>query len=223
MNSSNLKTLVLELSCVHVRNMKVNRILHGKSNCPTMHAPRQVKMTLIWYLLPHLVPKQRSLPVMAQLAPGKTIHCHALAVAKKREGSYETVALSTDKGNRSVEHLKLAHVSGEKWVVHPGTSLSPSLLFVTVIPEEPRKANAGSQAASQSSWTRLNRSRKERLSPSSLPSRITSPRSNERKSKTEKLTSKSLMLCSIRPYLIQRSPSKCSSCGMQLVVALKSM
>ena len=116
--------------------MKVNRILHGKSNCPKMHAPRQVKMTLIWYLLPHLVPKQRSLPVIAQLAPEKTIHCHALAVAKKREGSYETVALSTDKGNRRVEHLKLAHVSGEKWVVHPGTSLSPSLLFVTVIPEE---------------------------------------------------------------------------------------
>ena len=116
--------------------MKVNRILHGKSNCPTMHAPRQVKMSLIWYLLPHLVPMQRSLPVIAQLAPEKTIHCHALAVAKKREGSYETVALSTDKGNRRVEHLKLAHVSGEKWVVHPGTSLSPSLLFVTEIPEE---------------------------------------------------------------------------------------
>ena len=116
--------------------MKVNRILHGKSNCPKMHAPRQVKMALIWYLLPHLVPRQRSLPVIAQLAPEKTIHCHALAVAKKYERSYETVTLSTDKGNRRVEHLKLAHISGAKWVVHPATSLCPSLLFVTMIPEE---------------------------------------------------------------------------------------
>ena len=93
-------------------------------------------MSLIWYLLPHLVPKQRSLQVFARVAPEKTIHCHALAVAKKREGSYETVELSTEEGNRRVEHLKLAHVSGEKWVVHPGTSLSPSLLFVTAIPRE---------------------------------------------------------------------------------------
>ena len=73
---------------------------------------------------------------MAQLAPGKTIHCHALAVAKKHDGSYETVVLSTDDDKSRVEHLKLAHVSGQKWVVHPGTSLSPSLLFVTEIPEE---------------------------------------------------------------------------------------
>ena len=57
-------------------------------------------------------------------------------VAKKHEGSYETVVLSTDDANRKVEHLKLAHVSGQKWVVHPSTPLSPSFLFLTEIPEE---------------------------------------------------------------------------------------
>ena len=101
-----------------------------------MHAPRQVKMALIWYLLPHLVPKLRSLPVIAQLAPKVTMHWHALAVAKKHEGSYEAVVLSTDEASRGVEQLKVAHVSGQKWVVHPSTSLSPSFLFVTEIPEE---------------------------------------------------------------------------------------
>ena len=101
-----------------------------------MHAPLQVRSALIWYLLPHLMPKKRSLPVIARLPPEVMIHCHALAVAKKHDGSYETVVLSTDDDKSRVEHLKLAHVSGQKWVVHPGTSLSPSLLFVTEIPEE---------------------------------------------------------------------------------------
>ena len=101
-----------------------------------MHAPRQVKMALIWALLPQLVAEQRSLPFIARVAPEVQIRCHALAVAKKHEGSYETVLLSGSKGNRKAEHLKLAHVSGKKWVVHPGTSLSPCLMFLTDIPDE---------------------------------------------------------------------------------------
>ena len=119
-----------------MRAIKINRILHGKTTCPKMHAPKKVKTALIWHLLPHLVPKQRSLPFLAQLAPEVTVHCHALAVARKHEGSYETVVLSAGHGKRKAEHLKLAHVSGQKWVVHPGTSLSPSLLFAAKIPEE---------------------------------------------------------------------------------------
>ena len=102
-----------------------------------MHAPTQVKMALIWALLPQLVAEQRSLPFIARVAPEVQIRCHALAVAKKHEGSYETVVLSGSKGNRKAEHLKLAHVSGKKWVVHPGTSLSPCLMFLTDIPDEP--------------------------------------------------------------------------------------
>ena len=80
-----------------------------------MHAPRQVKMALIWSMLPQLVAKQRALPFIARLGPEVQIHCHALAVAKKREClSYETVVLSGDKGTRKAEFLKLAHVSAKK-------------------------------------------------------------------------------------------------------------
>ena len=101
-----------------------------------MNSPRQVKMALIYYLLPHVIAKQRSLPFIARVSPEVKINCHALAVAKKHEGSYETVVLPSDKGNRRAEHLKLAHVSASKWVVHPGTALSTSLMFITEISDE---------------------------------------------------------------------------------------
>ena len=93
-------------------------------------------MALVYYLLPHVIAKQRSLPFIARVSPEVKINCHALAVAKKHEGSYETVVLPSDKGNRRAEHLKLAHVSGSKWVVHPGTALSASLLFIAELPDE---------------------------------------------------------------------------------------
>ena len=83
-----------------------------------------------------MVAKQRSLPFLARLAADVKITCHALAVAKKHEGSYETVVLSGGNGNRGAEHLKLVHVSGQKWVVHPGHTLSTSLLFITEIADE---------------------------------------------------------------------------------------
>ena len=91
-------------------------------------------MALIWYLLPHVIAKQRSLPFVARVAPEMEIHCHALAVARKHELTYDTVVLSG--GNRRAEHLKLAHVTGSKWVVHPGTALSTSFLFLTDVPDE---------------------------------------------------------------------------------------
>ena len=100
-----------------------------------MHAPRQIKATLIWRLLPQQLAKQRTLPFLAKLPAEDQIHCHALAIAKMHEGPYETVELSDEAGH-SAEHLKLAHVSGTKWVVHPGTSLMTSLLFITDIPNK---------------------------------------------------------------------------------------
>ena len=122
--------------------LTVNRILHGKSTHPKMHAPRQVKVKLIWRLLPQQVSKHRTLSFLARVAAEDQIHCHALAIAKMHEGPYETVELSDEAGNKT-EHLKLAHVSGTKWVVHPGTSLVTSLLFITNIPSKakspPRK------------------------------------------------------------------------------------
>ena len=122
-------------ACTWQLALTVNRILHGKKTCPKMHAPRQVKATLIWRLLPQHVAKQRTLPFLARVAAEDQIHCHALAFAKMHEGPYETVELSDEAGCKA-EHLKLAHVSGTKWVVHPGTSLSTSLMFITDIPKE---------------------------------------------------------------------------------------
>ena len=69
---------------------------------------------------------------MAQLAPETRIRCHGLAVAKAHDGSYETVVITDNKGHRA-EHLKLAQVAGTKWIVHPGTSLATSLMFMTEI------------------------------------------------------------------------------------------
>ena len=100
-----------------------------------MHAPRQIKTILIWRLLPQQVAKQRTLPFLARVAAEDHIQCHSLALAKRHEGPYETVELSDEAGHRA-EHLKLAHVSGTKWVVHPGTLLVTSLLFITDIPNK---------------------------------------------------------------------------------------
>ena len=100
-----------------------------------MHAPRQIKTTLIWRLLPQQVAKQRALPFLARVAAEDQIQCHALAIAKTHEVPYETVELSDEAGHKA-EHLKLVNVSGTKWVVHPGTSLVTSLLFITDIPKE---------------------------------------------------------------------------------------
>ena len=93
-------------------------------------------MALIWHLLPHMVAKQRSLPFIVRVTPEVKVHCHALAVAKKYEESYETVVLAGDNGKRRAEHLKLARVTSSKWVVHPGTALSTSLMFITDIPDD---------------------------------------------------------------------------------------
>ena len=100
-----------------------------------MHAPRQIKTTLIWRLLPQQVAKQRTLPFLARVAVEDQIQCHGLAIAKKHEGPYETIELSDEAGHKA-EHLKLAHVSGTKWVIHPGTLLVTSLLYITNIPNE---------------------------------------------------------------------------------------
>ena len=81
-----------------------------------MNSPRHVKMALIWYLLPHVVAKQRSLPFLARLAADVKINCHALAVAKKHEGSCETVVLGGN-GNRGAEHLKLCSSSLSERIV----------------------------------------------------------------------------------------------------------
>ena len=114
-----------------------------------MHAPRQVKTTLIWRLLPQHVAKQRTLPFLARVAAEDQIYCHSLAIANIHEGPYETIELS-DEGGYKREHLKLAHVSGTKWVVHPGTSLVTTLLFITDIRRKAQSpANKRSKAESE--------------------------------------------------------------------------
>ena len=149
-------TRALKLSCVHVRDIDVNRMLCDKTQSPQKHSPRNVRNALIWYLLPQLVTKQRSLPFLARLSPDVKIHCHALAVAKKHEGSYETVVLS-NKDNGGTEHLKLAHVSGKKWVVHPGTTMSTSLMFITAIADEPGSSSQSKRPKTSSKFTKVDK------------------------------------------------------------------
>ena len=103
------------------------KMLHcvGKSN-----VPRPLKVPLLCSILPHAIEERRLVPAMHQYNR-EQIHCHGLAVALDHEGTYDTTILNV-RGKR-VEHLKLAQISGNRWLVHPGTLLTPSEIFPTTI------------------------------------------------------------------------------------------
>ena len=107
------------------------KILHCN---PKPKAPRQLKVRLVCQLLPEAIADRRLVPAMQKVADGTQIRCRALALAKEHDAEYETTFLSMR--NKRVEHVKLAHVSGKKWLVHPGTVLSISEIFAATI-EEP--------------------------------------------------------------------------------------
>jgi hypothetical protein len=64
------------------------------------------------------------------------IKCHGLALAKPHTGPYETTVLKAPGKGSRVEHVKLAHISGDQWLVHPGTVLTPAQMFATRVEEE---------------------------------------------------------------------------------------
>ena len=107
------------------------KILHCN---PKPKAPRQLKVRLVCQLLPEAIADRRLVPAMQKVADGTQIRCRSLALAKDHDAEYETTFLSMR--NKRVEHVKLAHVSGKKWLVHPGTVLSISEIFAATI-EEP--------------------------------------------------------------------------------------
>ena len=107
------------------------KILHCN---PKPKAPRQLKVRLLCQLLPEAIAERRLVPAMQKVADGTQIRCRSLALAKDHDAEYETTFLSTR--NKRVEHVKLAYISGKKWLVHPGTVLSISEIFAATI-EEP--------------------------------------------------------------------------------------
>ena len=107
------------------------KILHCN---PKPKAPRQLKVRLVCQLLPEAIADRRLVPAMQKVADGTQIRCRSLALAKDHDAEYEMAFLSMR--NKRVEHVKLAHVSGKKWLVHSGTVLSISEIFAATI-EEP--------------------------------------------------------------------------------------
>ena len=112
-----------------------SKILHCN---PKPRAPKQLKVRLVCQLLPEAIAERRLLPGMQRVADGTRICCRSLALAKHHDAEYETTFLSMR--NKRVEHVKLAHVSGKQWLVHPGTVLSTSEIFATTI-EDPAVKN----------------------------------------------------------------------------------
>ena len=76
---------------------------------------------------------------MLKVANGTQIRCRGLALAKEHVAQYETTFLNVKY--KRAEHVKLARISGKKWLVHPGTVLSTAEIFNTVVEEEPCKKN----------------------------------------------------------------------------------
>ena len=98
-------------------------------------APRQLKIHLLCSLLPEAIVERRLVPAMVKVANGTQIRCRGLALAKEHDAPYETTFLNVR--NKRVEHVKLARVSGKKWLVHPGTVLSTTEIFTAAVEDEP--------------------------------------------------------------------------------------
>ena len=117
------------------------RTLAGKLlHCDSKpQAPRQLKIHLLCSLLPEAIVERRLVPAMLKVANGTQIRCRGLALAKEHVAQYETTFLNVKY--KRAEHVKLARISGKKWLVHPGTVLSTAEIFTAAVEEEPSKKN----------------------------------------------------------------------------------
>ena len=101
---------------------------------PKPHAPRQLKIHLLCSLLPEAIVEHQLVPAMQRFEQAH-IRCRGLALAKEHDAQYQTTFLYVR--HKRVEHVKLAHISGKKWLVHPGTVLSTTEVFSAIIEDEP--------------------------------------------------------------------------------------
>ena len=112
----------------------VNKILHGKPGVRKIYAPRAARLALIYALMPEMLARQRLVQSMRSKASSDVrITCHGLFTAKKHEEAYETTLLQMQSKRKAVEHIKLACIDGNKWLVHPGTILTPAYTFATEV------------------------------------------------------------------------------------------
>ena len=108
--------------------------------CKALHngglkkAPRPLKLPLVCAVLPEAIVERRLVPRMAKHAQ---VRCRSLARVKHHDERYDAVLLDTR--GKKVEHVKLAHVSGNKWLVHPGQALTPTHIITAEIPENEKK------------------------------------------------------------------------------------
>ena len=97
-------------------------------------APRQLKIHLLCSLLPDAIVERQLVPAMKRFEQTQ-IRCRCLALAKEHDAPYATTFLNVR--NKRVEHVKLARISGKKWLVHPGTVLSTTEIFAATVEDDP--------------------------------------------------------------------------------------
>ena len=96
-------------------------------------APRALKNLLVKALLPEVIVQRRLIPGM-QVFEADQLQCHGIAVPRPHVETYETVYLLS-QGKR-VQHVKLAHIAGDEWQVHPGKILTVTDMFPATVKEE---------------------------------------------------------------------------------------
>ena len=100
----------------------VCKALHG---CGLKSTPWGAKVPLVAACFPAAVTEHKLVQAMRDYHDAT---CRAVAIAKSFTDQYKTIYITKEDG-RKVEHLLCANISGDTWLVHPGTNmLSPALL-----------------------------------------------------------------------------------------------
>ena len=124
---------------IYTWSLRGNSTDHETIACKMLHgavkicAPRVLKQRLARVLLAEVVVQRRLVPAMQAFEPTQ-LQCHAIAVPKRHTGPYETMFMT--KMGKRIEHVKLAHIAGQEWMVHPGNVLSAADMFPASVKEE---------------------------------------------------------------------------------------
>ena len=111
-----------------------------------MRIPIEIKKPLLCLLLKFAVVKHKVLPGMKKYPE---VACYGIGVPKDHEGEIETALLPV--AGRMTEHLKCAHIDGQRWLLHPGNLLNENELFVHDIGKKRRLTLGDAQASPQDS------------------------------------------------------------------------
>ena len=129
-----------EIPCQKIVVRKVTAALKLVYN--DMCIPIEIKKPLQCLLLKVAVAKHNVIPGMKKYPE---VVCYGIGVPKHHEGDIETALLPV--AGRMTEHLKCAHIDGQRWLLHPGNLLTEKELLVHDIGKK-RRLTLGEDQAS---------------------------------------------------------------------------